>query len=81
MNADVTYCLSFSIIMLNTDLHNQNMRKDERMTIEDYIKFNTNYGDMNKGKPLSEKLLRSIYYSILDDQLLIVDDVYNWDHF
>lgn len=40
-------------------------------------KFNTTYGDMNKGRPLSDKLLRSIYQSILDDQLLIVDDVQN----
>ena len=77
VNADVTYCLSFSIIMLNTDLHNKNMKKEDRMTIDDYIKFNTTYGDMNKGRPLSDKLLRSIYQSILDDQLLIVDDVQN----
>lgn len=83
MNADVTYCLCFSIIMLNTDLHNQNMKEESRMTLSDYIKFNTNYGDMNKGQPLKQELLESIYKSIQQDQLLIVDDVGIWiaDHF
>lgn len=47
------------------------------MTEDDYVKFNTTYGDMNKGQPLSQTLLRSIYRSILEDQLLIVDDVQN----
>ena len=61
--------------MLNTDLHNKNMRDDNRMSLEDYIKFNTNYGDMNKGRPLSKELLCHIYRSIQEDQLLIVDDV------
>lgn len=74
----MTYCLCFSIIMLNTDLHNKNMRDDNRMSLEDYIKFNTNYGDMNKGRPLSKELLCHIYHSIQDDQLLIVDDVVIW---
>lgn len=45
------------------------------MTLSDYIKFNTNYGDMNQGKPLKRELLESIYYSIQQEQLLIVDDV------
>ena len=67
--------------MLNTDLHNQNMRDDARMTIAEYIKFNTVYGDMNKDHPLSEGLLRRIYSSIQKDQLLIVDDVSNYYYY
>ena len=75
VNADVTYCLCFSIIMLNTDLHNQNMKEESRMTLNDYIKFNTNYGEMNQGRPLKRELLEAIYHSIQEEQLLIVDDV------
>ena len=74
-SADVTYCLCFSIIMLNTDLHNQNMKDEARMTLDDYIKFNTTYGEMNRDCPLPAALLTSIYRSILAEQLLIVDDV------
>ena len=74
-SADVTYCLCFSIIMLNTDLHNQNMKDEARMTLEDYVRFNTTYGEMNRDSPLPASLLTSIYRSILAEQLLIVDDV------
>ena len=47
------------------------------MTLNDYIKFNTNYGDMNKGIPLKRTFLEMIYRSIQQEQLLIVDDVYD----
>ena len=56
-SADVTYCLCFSIIMLNTDLHNQNMKDEARMTLEDYVRFNTTYGEMNRDSPLPASLL------------------------
>lgn len=71
----MTYCLCFSIIMLNTDLHNQNMKEESRMSLADYIKFNSNYGTMNNGQSLKASFLESIYRSIQKDQLLIVDDV------
>ena len=35
---DAAYLLSFSIIMLNTDLHNKNIREDRKMTVHDFIK-------------------------------------------
>lgn len=43
-NAEVTYLLTFAIIMLNTDRHNPNVRADRKMTMEQFIKYNTNYG-------------------------------------
>ena len=43
-NAEVTYLLTFAIIMLNTDRHNPNVRADRKMTLEQFIKYNTNYG-------------------------------------
>lgn len=43
-SADVAYLLSFSIIMLNTDLHNPNIRPEKRMTPGDFVRNNRNYG-------------------------------------
>lgn len=43
-SADVAYLLSFSIIMLNTDLHNPNIRPEKRMTPADFVRNNRNYG-------------------------------------
>ncbi|KAJ1397909.1 Sec7 domain-containing protein, partial [Ochromonadaceae sp. CCMP2298] len=43
-NAEITYVLTFSIIMLNTDRHNPNIRQDRRMTREQFLRNNANYG-------------------------------------
>ena len=53
------------------------MRDDARMTLAEYIKFNSMYGSVKQDRPLSRGLLQSIYFSILNDELLIVDDVWN----
>lgn len=71
----MTYCLCFAIILLNTDLHNKNMKENSRMTLDDFIRFNRSYGEMNKGHLLPVSLLTDIYNSIAEEQLLIVDDV------
>ena len=42
--SDAAYLLSFSIIMLNTDLHNENIRPDRKMKADDFVKNNTDYG-------------------------------------
>lgn len=51
------------------------MKEESRMSLADYIKFNSNYGTMNNGQSLKASFLESIYRSIQKDQLLIVDDV------
>jgi hypothetical protein len=64
-NSMVTYLLTFSIIMLQTDRHNPNIREDRKMTIEQFIKNNTNYGaDINQTKPLPRDFLESIFFDI-----------------
>lgn len=64
-NAEVTYVLTFSIIMLNTDRHNPNVRTDRKMTLEQFIRNNTNYGvDAHQTIPLTKELLSTIYASI-----------------
>ena len=69
INPDVTYCVCFSIIMLNTDLHNPNMKPERRMQLKDFIKLNKSYGDMNKGRELTEEFLVGVYKSIASEQI------------
>ena len=64
-NAEIAYVLSFSLIMLNTDRHNVNIRADRKMTLEQFIKNNTNYGrDLKQTKDLPRDYLETIYHSI-----------------
>lgn len=64
-NAEVTYILTFSIIMLNTDRHNPNVRADRKMTLEQFVRNNTNYGkDGNQTVPLPKDFLTAIFHSI-----------------
>lgn len=64
-SVDVTYLLTFSIIMLNTDLHNANIREDRKMNVAGFIRNNHDYGaDINHGRPLPDALLRHIFDEI-----------------
>jgi hypothetical protein len=66
-NAEVTYLLTFSIIMLNTDRHNPNIRADRKMTMEQFVRNNVNYGkDVNQTRPLPQHFLEEIYSSIAE---------------
>lgn len=69
-NPEVTYLLSFSIIMLNTDRHNPNIRPDRKMTAEQFVRNNTNYGkEVNQTKPIPKEFLETIYSSIAERQI------------
>jgi hypothetical protein len=64
-NAEVAYLLCFSIIMLNTDRHNPNIREDRKMSMEQFVRNNTNYGqDVKQTRDLPRDFLESIYISI-----------------
>lgn len=69
--SDAAYLLSFSIIMLNTDLHNDNIRADRKMKLDDFIRNNTNYGKdiTDEGKDLPRDYLEGIYKSIKEEQI------------
>lgn len=58
-NADCAYVLAYSTIMLNTDLHNPQIKK--RMTRQEFIKNNRG---INDGKNLEESVLDAIYEEI-----------------
>ena len=56
--------------MLNTDRHNPNIRQDRRMTLDQFIRNNTNYGkDVNQTRPLPREFLESIFASICEHQI------------
>ena len=69
-NPEITYLLTFSMIMLNTDLHNPNIRADRRMTSEQFVRNNTFYGkELNQTKPLPREFLEEIYESLANVQI------------
>eukprot|EP00949_MAST-11_sp_MAST-11-sp1_P000426 g426.t1 len=64
-SVDVAYLLSFSIIMLNTDLHNENIRPERKMTLSQFVTQNKNYGtEVSGGRELPIDFLVQIYNSI-----------------
>lgn len=64
-NSDVTYLMTMSIIMLNTDRHNVNIKSERKMTCEKFVQVNTNYGrDVNQTRPVEKEYLEGIYNEI-----------------
>ncbi|CAN0569917.1 unnamed protein product, partial [Ectocarpus sp. 12 AP-2014] len=67
---DVAYLLSFSVIMLNTDLHNPNIRPEKRMSCGAFVRNNENYGgDISGGRDLPADYLESVYTSIKEQPI------------
>ncbi|GAX15268.1 hypothetical protein FisN_1Hh705 [Fistulifera solaris] len=69
--SDAAYLLSFSIIMLNTDQHNTNIREDRKMSVDDFVKNNTDYGRdiTEEGKEFPREFLVGIYDSIREEEI------------
>lgn len=65
-NADTVYVLSYSVVMLNTDQHNAQVKN--RMTVEDFIKNNKGIDD---GKDLDPELLTHIYTDIQGNEIIL----------
>jgi brefeldin A-inhibited guanine nucleotide-exchange protein len=70
-NADTAYILAFSVIMLNTDAHNKNL-KQKRMTKVEFVKNNRG---INDGKDLPEELLGEIYDEIQANEIKMKDEI------
>ncbi|KAJ2931574.1 hypothetical protein H1R20_g5418, partial [Candolleomyces eurysporus] len=69
-NAETAYVLSYSVIMLNTDLYNpQNKR---RMTKPEFIKNNRG---INDGSDLPEDMLFEIYDDIASNEIRMQDEI------
>lgn len=70
-SADTAFILSFSIIMLNTDLHNPSVREDKKMTKEDFIRNNRG---ISAGSDLREQFLIDIYERIKKSPISLKED-------
>eukprot|EP00794_Sanderia_malayensis_P008834 gene8834-9780_t len=66
---DTCYVLSFSIIMLNTNLHNPSVK--DKQTLDGFINMNRG---INNGDDLSAELLTELYESIRDEPFKIPED-------
>ena len=74
LSADTAYILSFSVIMLNTNLHNQSIKKEDRMTLEQFIKQNRG---INENGDLPQTLLATIYENIKQEPFKVMEDDVN----
>jgi hypothetical protein len=70
-SADVAFILSFSIIMLNTDLHNPSIKEERKMTKEGFIRNNRGISD---GQDLPEEMLLDIFDRIKENQISLKED-------
>lgn len=70
-NADTAYVLAFSVIMLNTDAHNKNL-KQKRMSKAEFVKNNRG---INDGQDLPEELLSEVYDEIQNNEIKMRDEV------
>ncbi|CAL8287086.1 unnamed protein product [Arctogadus glacialis] len=68
-SSDTCYILSFAIIMLNTSLHNPNVK--EKTTLERFISMNRG---INNGGDLPVPLLTKLYDSIRNEPFKIPED-------
>lgn len=69
-DADAAYVLSFSIIMLNTDLHSDHIAK--KMTVDEFIRNNRG---INGGQDLPQEYLTELYQNIGNHQIQMQHDV------
>ncbi|XP_035261595.1 cytohesin-1-like isoform X2 [Anguilla anguilla] len=68
-STDTCYVLSFAVIMLNTSLHNPNVK--DKPSVERFIAMN--HG-INDGGDLPKELLRKLYESIKNEPFKIPED-------
>ncbi|KAI0035768.1 Sec7-like domain is implicated in guanine nucleotide exchange function [Vararia minispora EC-137] len=66
---DAVHVLSYSVILLNTDLHNPQIRK--RMTIEDYTR---NLRGVNDGVDFTPEFLQAVYESIRKREIVLPEE-------
>ncbi|CAA3017421.1 ARF guanine-nucleotide exchange factor GNOM-like [Olea europaea subsp. europaea] len=68
-NVDAALVMSYALIMLNTDLHNAQVKK--KMREEDFIHINRS---INGGNDLPREFLSELYHSIRDNEIRIVPE-------
>lgn len=71
-NADTAFILAFSVIMLNTDLHNPSIKPEKRMTLESFIR--NNRGISVDGGDLPTEFLSGIFNRIKEQPFSLKED-------
>ena len=69
MSVDTAYILAYSVIMLNTDQHNSQVKK--RMTKQDFVKNNRG---IDGGKDLLEEYLGRIFDEIANNEIVLNEE-------
>ncbi|KAG0170045.1 GDP/GTP exchange factor for ARF [Apophysomyces sp. BC1015] len=68
-NPDAAQLLAYSVIMLNTDQHNPQVRR--RMSLEDYMR---NLRGVNGGEDFSKDYLKEVYEAIRHDEIVMPEE-------
>ena len=76
-NKDAVFVLSYSIIMLNTDLHNSKVKN--KMSLQEFIRNNST---ANNGNDFCPDYLEQVYQNIKDQEIVFPhDDQFGRDYF
>ncbi|XP_053306901.1 Golgi-specific brefeldin A-resistance guanine nucleotide exchange factor 1 isoform X2 [Spea bombifrons] len=71
-NSDACFALAYAVIMLNTDQHNHNVRKQNvPMTLEEFRK---NLKGVNGGKDFDQDMLEDMYHAIKNDEIVMPEE-------
>jgi brefeldin A-resistance guanine nucleotide exchange factor 1 len=68
---DAIFVLTYAVIMLNTDQHNPNVKKENRMQYEDFAR---NLRGVNEGKDFDPEFLRAMYDSIKTREIILPEE-------
>ncbi|XP_075466806.1 Golgi-specific brefeldin A-resistance guanine nucleotide exchange factor 1 isoform X11 [Ascaphus truei] len=71
-HSDACFALAYAVIMLNTDQHNHNVRKQSvPMTLEEFRK---NLKGVNGGNNFDQDMLEDMYHAIKNDEIVMPDE-------
>ncbi|NP_001378860.1 Golgi-specific brefeldin A-resistance guanine nucleotide exchange factor 1 isoform 15 [Homo sapiens] len=71
-NSDACFSLAYAVIMLNTDQHNHNVRKQNApMTLEEFRK---NLKGVNGGKDFEQDILEDMYHAIKNEEIVMPEE-------
>ncbi|KAF3483496.1 Sec7 domain-containing protein [Arthroderma uncinatum] len=68
---DSLFVLTYAIILLNTDMYNQNIKPQNKMSYEGFAR---NLRGVNNGKDFSTEYLQDIYSSIQNSEIILPDE-------
>ncbi|KAF7722533.1 guanine nucleotide exchange protein for ADP-robosylation factor [Apophysomyces ossiformis] len=74
-NAETAYVLAYAVIMLNTDLHNPQVKR--HMTLNDFMK---NCSGIDDGKDISPDVLKAIFDEIQNNEIKMKEEVEAAEH-